>query len=72
MKKENGRIRKLIDTAYYVDPRIKKFRDEDREKKEAIKKAKKQEIYDRKQKGVEVRNLDFINENTWNSIIFNV
>jgi len=53
MKKENGRIRKLIDTAYYVDPRIKKFRDEDREKKEAIKKAKKQEIYDRKQKGVE-------------------
>ncbi|XP_048355672.1 dnaJ homolog subfamily C member 2 isoform X1 [Sphaerodactylus townsendi] len=39
-KEEMNRIRTLIDTAYSCDPRIKKFKEEEKAKKEAEKKAK--------------------------------
>lgn len=39
-KEENSRIRQLVDLAYNNDPRIIKFRQEDKDKKLAIKKAK--------------------------------
>ncbi|XP_061496440.1 dnaJ homolog subfamily C member 2 isoform X2 [Rhineura floridana] len=39
-KEEMNRIRTLVDTAYSCDPRIKKFKEEERAKKEAEKKAK--------------------------------
>jgi len=55
-KEENSRIRKLVDNAYYSDPRIKKFRNEERDKKLAIKKAKQEEKMKQKQKEIEEQN----------------
>lgn len=43
-KAENQRIRQLVDNAYSCDPRIAKYKDEDRQKKLDIKKAKQEEI----------------------------
>lgn len=39
-KEENARIRKLVDNAYKLDPRVVRFRDEEREKKAAVKRAR--------------------------------
>lgn len=39
-KEDNIRIRQLVDNAYCCDPRIKKFKEEQKEKKAALKKAK--------------------------------
>lgn len=39
-KEEMNRIRTLVDTAYGCDPRIKKFKDEEKARKESEKKAK--------------------------------
>ncbi|XP_077449548.1 dnaJ homolog subfamily C member 2 [Stigmatopora argus] len=39
-KEEMNRIRTLVDTAYSCDPRIKKFKDEEKARKESEKKAK--------------------------------
>lgn len=39
-KEEMNRIRTLVDTAYSVDPRIKKFKEEEKARKESEKKAK--------------------------------
>ncbi|XP_028667394.1 dnaJ homolog subfamily C member 2 [Erpetoichthys calabaricus] len=39
-KEEMNRIRTLVDTAYSCDPRIKKFKDDEKARKEAEKKAK--------------------------------
>uniref|UniRef100_A0AAQ5XHI0 J domain-containing protein n=1 Tax=Amphiprion ocellaris TaxID=80972 RepID=A0AAQ5XHI0_AMPOC len=39
-KEEMNRIRTLVDTAYSCDPRIKKFKEEEKAKKESEKKAK--------------------------------
>ncbi|XP_043944450.1 dnaJ homolog subfamily C member 2 [Protopterus annectens] len=39
-KEEMNRIRTLVDTAYNCDPRIKKFKEEEKARKEAEKKAK--------------------------------
>jgi len=39
-KEEMNRIRTLVDNAYSCDPRIKKFKEEEKAKKEAEKKAK--------------------------------
>lgn len=43
-KVENQRIRQLVDNAYSCDPRIAKFKDEDKKKKLDAKKAKQDEI----------------------------
>ncbi|EDV29708.1 uncharacterized protein TRIADDRAFT_12520, partial [Trichoplax adhaerens] len=39
-KEDSGRIRQLVDNAYSCDPRIKKFKEEQKERKAALKKAK--------------------------------
>ncbi len=39
-KEEMRRIRKLVDGAYSADPRIARFREEDKQEKAAKKKAK--------------------------------
>ncbi|KAK5896176.1 hypothetical protein CgunFtcFv8_009806 [Champsocephalus gunnari] len=39
-KEEMNRMRNLVDSAYSLDPRIKKFKDEEKARKEAEKKAK--------------------------------
>lgn len=43
-KAENIRIRQLVDNAYNSDPRVAKFKEEERQKKLDIKKAKQDEI----------------------------
>lgn len=40
-KEEMARIRSLVDTAYSLDPRILKFKQEDKDRKLAVKQAKK-------------------------------
>jgi len=54
-KDENARVRKLIDAAYHVDPRMKKFKKQQAEAKTAAKKAKQEEIYNRKRKEIEAQ-----------------
>jgi len=49
-KEENTRIKKLIDNAYHLDPRIAKFKEEDKEAKQAAKQAKRDEAIKKKQK----------------------
>lgn len=39
-KEETARIRQLVDNAYACDPRIQKFKDDEKEKKLAVKRAK--------------------------------
>ncbi|XP_037315683.2 dnaJ homolog subfamily C member 2 [Pungitius pungitius] len=39
-KEEMNRLRTLVDTAYSIDPRIKKFKDDEKARKESEKKAK--------------------------------
>lgn len=46
-KVENQRIRQLVDNAYSCDPRVAKFKDEDKKKKLDIKKARQDEIRQR-------------------------
>uniref|UniRef100_A0A6G1SPR5 DnaJ subfamily C member 2 n=1 Tax=Aceria tosichella TaxID=561515 RepID=A0A6G1SPR5_9ACAR len=46
-KAENQRIRQLVDNAYNCDPRISKFKDEDKKRKMDIKKARQDEIRQR-------------------------
>lgn len=43
-KAENQRIRQLVDNAYNCDPRISKFKDEDKQRKLDMKRAKKEEV----------------------------
>jgi len=43
-KAENARIRQLVDNAYNSDPRVARFRDEDKRKKIEIKQARQEEI----------------------------
>lgn len=50
-KEEMNRIRTLVDTAYNCDPRIKKFKEEEKARKEAEKKAK----ADAKKKEIEAK-----------------
>lgn len=48
-KEEMARIRTLVDMAYNIDPRIKKFQQEDKDKKNAVKKAKQEAAKARQQ-----------------------
>lgn len=48
-KEEMTRIRSLVDTAYNLDPRIKKFQQDDKDKKTAVKKAKQEAAKARQQ-----------------------
>lgn len=43
-KAENQRVRQLVDNAYNCDPRIAKFKEEDKQRKLDIKKARQEEI----------------------------
>ncbi|XP_038054398.1 dnaJ homolog subfamily C member 2-like [Patiria miniata] len=43
-KEETARIRQLVDNAYACDPRIKRFKEEEKEKKAAEKKAKQEAV----------------------------
>ncbi|KYN06829.1 PREDICTED: dnaJ homolog subfamily C member 2 [Cyphomyrmex costatus] len=48
-KEEMMRIRTLVDMAYNIDPRIKKFQQEDKDKKNAVKRAKQEAAKARQQ-----------------------
>lgn len=48
-KEEMTRIRTLVDMAYNIDPRIKKFQQEDKDKKNAVKRAKQEAAKARQQ-----------------------
>lgn len=56
-KVENQRIRQLVDNAYSCDPRIAKYKEEDRQKKIEVKRAKQAEIRMRIEKGETERAL---------------
>lgn len=43
-KAENKRLMQLVDNAYSCDPRVSKFKDEDKQKKLDLKKAKQEEV----------------------------
>ena len=47
-KEEMGRIRALVDLAYNMDERVIKFKKEDKEKKMALRNARKNEIIQKK------------------------
>ncbi|RLU16213.1 hypothetical protein DMN91_011973 [Ooceraea biroi] len=48
-KEEMARIRSLVDMAYNIDPRIKKFQQDDKDKKNAVKRAKQEAAKARQQ-----------------------
>lgn len=48
-KEEMTRIRTLVDMAYNIDPRIKKFQQDDKDKKNAAKRAKQEAAKARQQ-----------------------
>jgi DnaJ family protein C protein 2 len=52
-----ARIRNLVDTAYSLDPRIMKFKQEDRDRKLALKQAKKDAARARQEEEDRVRKL---------------
>jgi DnaJ family protein C protein 2 len=52
-----ARIRNLVDTAYTLDPRILKFKQEDKDRKLAVKQAKKDAARARQEEEDRVRNL---------------
>lgn len=56
-KEEMSRLRSLVDAAYACDPRIQRFRDDDRQRKLDAKKAKQEAAQARKDE--EERVLDF-------------
>jgi hypothetical protein len=56
-KEEMARIRNLVDTAYSLDPRIQKFKQEDKDRKLAVKQAKKDAARARQEEEDRVRNL---------------
>jgi DnaJ family protein C protein 2 len=53
-KAEMARIRELVDTAYNCDPRIVKFREEEKERKAAEKRARQEAIRLKKEKEEQV------------------
>ncbi|XP_023246582.1 dnaJ homolog subfamily C member 2-like isoform X2 [Copidosoma floridanum] len=48
-KEEMIRIRQLVDMAYSIDPRIRKFQQQDKDKKQAVKRAKQEAVKARQQ-----------------------
>uniref|UniRef100_A0A2P2HZQ3 DnaJ homolog subfamily C member 2-like n=1 Tax=Hirondellea gigas TaxID=1518452 RepID=A0A2P2HZQ3_9CRUS len=54
-KEESARIRKLVDNSYKLDPRVIKFRDEEREKKLSQKRARKDAVRQREEQGHQER-----------------
>jgi len=56
-KEEMARIRNLVDTAYSLDPRIQKFKQEDKDRKLAVKQAKKDAARARQEEEDRVRKL---------------
>jgi DnaJ family protein C protein 2 len=56
-KEEMARIRSLVDTAYSLDPRILKFKQEDKDRKLAVKQAKKDAARARQEEEDRVRKL---------------
>ncbi|KAF2362018.1 SANT/Myb domain [Trinorchestia longiramus] len=54
-KEESARIRKLVDNAYKLDPRVIKFREAEREKKMAVKRAKQEAARQREENELQER-----------------
>ncbi|KAL8575510.1 hypothetical protein ACOMHN_013061 [Nucella lapillus] len=54
-KEETARIRQLVDNAYACDPRIQKFKDDEKEKKLAVKRAKQEAVRQRAEEEERVR-----------------